>query len=315
MIKSIIQILLSTAVVSLLQIAAHAETFMLNTTQQWNQVVELPETLQRAQQLTDMGKNRQALKLVEAWIKENPDSPFSDYGLYIKGNCLFNRERYYQAFLAYDELINNYSTSVLFEPVLLREIEIARRFLQGAKRIVWGFLPVSARTEAIEILERVADSWPGSELGAQAIMMQGDYFFSKQSYTRAKECYQIMIDNYDRSSYYQQAKLRVAESAHYQFTGVAYDTRCLIEAQILYEKFQDAFPQRAAQLNLAARLATIQDLLIEKEYEIADFYRRTDKLDAAATYWNQIAAQWPQSSWAQKAQKQLAQYNAPAAAD
>ena len=296
--------------------ATRAETVALTTAGEWQSLSDagLPEELARARGYLEQDRPGKALKVVKKWIKKNPGAPAIDHALFIKGQALYARNRLFGAFLAYDELLTQNNTSVYFESVLRQEVEIARRFFAGEKRRLLGIFRLSAKTEGIEILDRVIERWPGSELAARALMMQGDHFFEEERFIEAQETYQIIIDIYQRGAgYYPVAMYRSAEATFNQYRGAEYDSGCLDDAEVRYRLFMAAYPERAEDLGVPERLATIGDRRIGKQYATADFYRRTKKIRAARWYWNMIVERWPETEWARMARQNLEEY-APAEA-
>ncbi|MCK5271192.1 MAG: hypothetical protein KAJ52_01400, partial [Sedimentisphaerales bacterium] len=118
-------------------------------------------------------------KTIKKWIKKNQKSPNMDKALFLRGQALFERKLYYQAFESFEKLLDEHAASELFEAAMYKETEIACLFLIGKKRKVFGFIPSSARTEGITILEQTAQRWPGSELAAKALMIKADYHNDK----------------------------------------------------------------------------------------------------------------------------------------
>jgi len=285
------------------------ETLVLNDQDQWQSVSDLPEDLALIQNYLDQGKPKKANKAAKKWIKENPDSPYMDQALFLKAQAQFDRKLYYQAFLDLEDLLNEYGTSKLFIPALEREVEIANLFLAGKKRKVWGFIPASARTEAIEILDIVAEHWPGSELAARALMTQADYYFQKNRFIEAQQTYQVVVDQYSKSQYYQTALRLNAEASHAIYLGYYYDGSSLEDAKFRYLQYQARFPDDAARIGVGQRLDRINWQQGQKEYEIADFYRRTKKYSSAKYYCQYIMKRWPDTEWAQKARDMLEKYN------
>ncbi len=286
-----------------------SETLVLNEQDQWQSINDLPEDLAVIQEYLDRGKAKKANKTAKKWIKNNPDSPYMDQALFLKAQAQFDRKLYYQSFLDLEDLLNEYGTSKLFVPALEKEVEIAKLFLAGKKRKVWGFIPASARTEAIEILDIVAEHWPGSELAATALMIQADYYFQKDRFTEAQQTYQVVVDQYSKSQYYQTALRLNAESSHAIYQGYYYDGSSLEDARFRYLQYQARFPEDAARIGVDQRLTRIHWQQAQKEYKIADFYRRTKKYNSAKYYCQSIMKRWPDTEWAQKAREMLEKYN------
>ena len=252
-------------------------------------------------------------KTIKKWIKKNQNSPNMDKALFRRGQALFERKLYYQAFESFEKLLDEHAASELFEAALYKETEIACLFLIGKKRRVFGFIPSSARTEGITILEQTAQRWPGSELAAKALMIKADYHNDKEQLLEAQYGYQAVIDECKNSrqsspgiaALYEQAMLRCAEVTHKQFHGPEYDGTCLREALIRYQQYQLSFPEQARQNNIDSQIELISNQQAQKELEIADYYQRTHKNDAAELYWKMIQQRWNCTEWAQLAQDNI----------
>ena len=254
---------------------------------------DLPEELSQCRQFLANGRPRKACKIAGKWIKGNPESPHMDHALYFKARGLYDRALYYQSFECFEDLLDRCASTSHFESALLFEAGIACEFLSGARRRIWGFIPVSARTEAVAILERVAQRWPGSELAATVLMIQGNYYFDRGRFLESQHTYQIIVEGYPNSPHYQPALLGSAAATHSQYLGSDYDTICLDESLIRYRQYRNGFPDRAT----ADKVDQSEDLInrqkLDKELSIADFYRRTGKISSAITYWRYITEQWP----------------------
>ncbi len=287
--------------------AAQGETVMLTPGGQWQEVENLSPQLVAMQQLIAQGKAKKAQKQLSRWIEDNDDSPWLDQAMFLKAQALFDRGLYYQSFGVYEELLDSFPASALWESSLRQQIEIAKLFLAGKKRKVWGFIPASARTEALEILERVEERWPGSDLAAYALKMQADYYFNAGRFIEAQGAYQILVDHYSSSRYYEESLLHSAEATQAQYRGPRYDGRCLNDARIRYEQYRLRFPQKAKQLGIAQRITRIHWQQAEKNYVVADYYRRTHHDESARYYAEYVKANWAGSEWDKKADALLAE--------
>jgi len=274
---------------------------------------QAPAELQPMQSYLEQDKPRKAEKALKKWIKKNPDSAYVDRALYLRGLALFERELYYQSFEAFDKLLTDHAASEFFAPVLYKEAEIACLFLAGAKRKVWRLLPASARTEALTILDGVAERWPGSDLAAKALMLKADYNFDQGQYLDAQFGYQILIDEYQHTrnapnfaeNYYARALLRCAQATQKQYRGPDYDATSLTDAIIRYQQYRLSFPEQAQKDDVDNIIAKLHRQQGQKEMAIADFYDRTGKLQTARYYWEHIVQDYSDTDWAQQARLNL----------
>ncbi len=255
---------------------------------------EMPAKLTKAQQALDAGKYAKAMKITKAWrkaniSKDNPAPAWGDCAWHIEGTASLEKGNHYHALESFNDLTENYPSSAYFTQSLEKMVELCDEFLAGRKRRLWGFLPTGAVTESLEMLDKVAERWPGSELAAGALMKKAEYYFGKERFLEAQAQYQLLIDNYAASSAYEPAMFGSAESTFRMYNGPLYDARCLSEAIVRYEQYRARFPKEAADKGIDGRLAEIEQLLVGKEQEIADFYQRTNKSKSADFYNERLA--------------------------
>ncbi|MCP4708961.1 MAG: tetratricopeptide repeat protein [Planctomycetes bacterium] len=271
------------------------------------QIENLNTHLTPIQQLIDQGDTKTALKMVDEWIKQNPDSEVTDQALFLKAQAYFDNNSYHNASYAYEDLLNGYSTSTLYETSLRQEMEIARLYLTGKKRILWDFLPIKAHSDAIVILDGIFERWPLSPLAAQALMMQADYFSQNGRFLEAESTYQLLVDHYRNSQFFEAALLGSAQASQAQFQGPNYDSRCLTNARFKYERYRAMFPENAQKFGVAERINRIDWQEGEKCFLIGDYYRRTKRMGAARYYLEYIIQRWPGGEWALKAENLIRQ--------
>lgn len=265
-------------------------------------LADTPGDLEPAKRALLEGKGKKAEKLANKWVKDHDEAAsHRDEALFIKARGRLQRRRLYKAFLTYDQLLDEHGGSGLFETVLREQMDIGRRLLAGEKRKVWGFIPAFARTEAIEILDRVVERWPGSVLAGEALMMQADYYYQRGRFLEAQSSYQLIVDHYSKTGFYDEALLRNAEATHAQYRGPAYDSSCLTDARIRYQQYRGRFGERAAELGIGQRVERIDWELAEQHYNVADFYRRTHQPEAARIYAEHVQRRWPETVWADRA--------------
>ena len=261
--------------------------------------------LDQARTLLAEGKPKQAQKLLKKWLKTHgEDDPHYYEARWLLGEALFMRRHFWQAYEQYERVVEN-TSGPLFYKALSREVDVARAFLSGEKRIVWKFLRLPAYDDAITILDRVWERAPGTPLGELALKLKADYYFTSGQMDLAQDEYANLAREYPDGRYARLALLRAAVAAEAAFPGVLFDDRPLIEARQRYEQFARAYPEFARSERVDERIAAIAAREAEKHLRIAQWYERTGRRDAAVYYYRWVVRHYPGSLAAQQARRAL----------
>lgn len=260
--------------------------------------------LRAARQALVDGKARRAHGILDDWIEANEGHPRYFEAVYLFGDAYFDLENYYAAYLQYEIVVNNTSGD-LYRKALRREMDVARAFLSGEKRIVWKTVRLPAYDDGVTILDRIWERVPGTRLGEEALLLKADYFFEIGDPDLAQDEYGLLAQEYPKGRYHRQAMLRSAESAERSFPGVRYDDRALVDADDRYALVEKTYPKYAERERVAARRVAIRDQRAEKDLSIADWYLKTENPSAAEFYYRAILNDWPGTFAAQEARTRL----------
>lgn len=247
---------------------------------------------------------KDALKILKKWVPENTAHERYLEGVFLLAESYFESKDYYKAYENYEVVVEN-SGGDLYRRALLREMDVARAFLSGEKRIVWRVLRLPAYDDGVQILDRVWERVPGTRMGEEALRMKADYFFAAGEMDSAQAEYALLTEQYPSGRYAQQAALRSAEAADASFGGTPFDDKPLIEARERYERLEKTYPEFARAEDVEARLAGIRTQRADKDLYVARWYERARKPDAAAYYYRVILRDWPGTLAAAEAQRRL----------
>jgi outer membrane assembly lipoprotein YfiO len=206
----------------------------------------------------------------------------------------------------YEDLLNNYPTSDLFLPTLEREYNLADAFLNGYKRKFLGLRVLPVTDDALELLDRVQDRQRGSAIAEQAGLRVADYYYNAGKFPEAIDAYSDFLKRYPYSQYVRKAEIRRAEASLGNFRGTLFDFTPLYDARERLATIADAFPQSAEELQVRAIDDRIYQLEGQKDLAIARYYYRAGKKYAASYYYKRVIANWPDTTFADTARKELA---------
>lgn len=262
------------------------------------------DELAQARALLAEGKPRKARKLVKTWLKQNPDHERYYEADFLLGETYFESRDFWKAAERFQTVAEN-TAGELFNRANERCVDVARAFLSGQKRILWKVFRLPAYDDGVEILDRVWERVPGTRLGELALKLKADFFFTRGDVDLAQDEYANLAQQYPSGRYIQLAMLRTAEAAEAAFPGVRFDDRPLIEAAERYRQMLGAFPAYAQRENVSQRLEGIRQQRAEKDLEIARWYERTRRTDAAEFYYREILKDWPDTLAAAAARTRL----------
>ncbi len=256
------------------------------------------------QELRD-GQSAQVIKEAKEWVKHNNTHPLMPQVLLLHGDAEVMRGNKYAALYPYEDLLNNYPASDLFTPALEREYHISDAFLNGYKRKFLALRVLPVTEDAIELLDRIQDRQRGSAVAEMAGLRIADYFYSAGRMADAADEYSLFLTRYPFSQYARKAEVRRAEALLGSFRGLLFDFTPLYDARQRLATVIQAFPQTAEDIQARAIDDRIYQLEGQKDLEIARYYYRAGKKYAAGYYYRRVITNWPDTTFAATARKEL----------
>lgn len=253
------------------------------------------------------GKNRKAVKAAKKFLDRYPASKLLEDVSYLAGNAEFARNRYFQAFEWYETQLDYSPRGRYYKLAVRKEYEIAEKFLAGEKRVVLGAMKLSAKSEALEILTRVAEHVPGTPLAQKALMLVADWKFDNEKWLEAADAYNVFVELFPKSRKAAYAALHSAKAMYFSFRGTSFDDTPLLEAQQRFRNFAASYPDQAVKARVPETLRQIAEVRAEKLLATGRFYERTEKSSAAVYYYKMLVKDFPQSQSANRARTHLAE--------
>lgn len=257
------------------------------------------------------GKAKEARKLAKQWISQYPNSPLFVEAKLLEADADAAMGNYYRALFGYEYIARAYPATEQFHTALEREYEIARLFIHGMKRKLLGMRLLPARSEGAELLIRIQERAPGSQIGEKASMALANYYFESNEMSLASDAYDLFLLNYPHSLQREWAMLRLIQANLARFKGPAFDPTGLIEALERLKMYETEFPAAAERIGAQALMIRINASLAFKDLETAQWYDYRGQNISAAYLYRRIVEEYPQTSAAQQAIAQLAQLPVP----
>jgi len=243
---------------------------------------------------------REFHKLLKAYPKTS-EAAESQYYL---GRLEEDRDNLYEAYLAYQKVIDKYPFSERIQEIIEREYKIGEIFMSGQKRKAMGIaLPVE--NPSIEIFSRVVENSTYGPLAAKAQYKLGLVLKGLMRYYEAEEAFGKVISNYPTSEWAEASKFQIASCRAALSRGSAYDQGAAKEAEHKFEEFVREHPEAVLSREAEKNIDQLRDKEAQGNYNIAFFYEKQKSYESAKLYYQDIIDIYPDSSWAVKASERL----------
>ncbi|MCM8801052.1 MAG: outer membrane protein assembly factor BamD [Candidatus Omnitrophica bacterium] len=237
-------------------------------------------------------------------IKAFPKSLQAAESQYYLGRIEEEQGNLYEAYLAYQKVIDKYPFSERIQEIIDREYKIAEDFMSGKKRKVFGVnLPVE--NPALEIFAKIIENSPYGPKAAAAQYKLGLLLKSLARYYEAEEAFNKVITNYPESEWVEAAKFQLASCRASLSRTPDYDQATTKEAKEMFEEFLKVHPDAVLAKEAEKNIAYLKEKEAESNYKIAQFYEKQKQYLSAKIYYSQIIDDYPDSLWAVKAFERL----------
>jgi len=256
-------------------------------------------------QYADRHQSSAVISTAERFLKDYPGQAGSEEVMLLAGEAEIQRGHYWQAYGWFEKQLDAYGAGEFSQRALQREFDVAEAFLAGKKRIVWGFIYLPAKDEGLDILIKIVDRAPGSNLAEKAMMRVADYHFAQREYADAAEAYDRYQQLFKTSPRMPYVMHRAALATLGTFLSTDNDEVPLIDAEQRFLIFKSRYPKEAQAAEVDNILTLIHNLRGEKLCEIGVYYQKVKRPQAAAFYFNLVTEDFGDTQWGGLAKTQL----------
>ncbi len=304
------RIILSLLIISFFAIQpAHAYWIWTPKSGKWVNPKNLPkdnpqEQFAYAKSFFDNNKYEEAKREFHKLLKAYPKSAEAAESQYYLGLAEEEQGKLYEAFQAYQLVIDKYPFSERIQEIIEKEYKIAERFMAGEKRKALGIdLPVE--NPAIEIFGKVVENSTYGPLASKAQYKLGLVLKGLMRYYEAEEEFGKVVSRYPDSEWSSAAKFQIDSCRANLSKGFAYDQGSAQEAKEKFQEFVKEHPDAVLSLDAEKNISQIRQKEAEASYNTALFYEKQKAFDSAKIYYNSIVSDYPQSPWAAQAAAKL----------
>jgi outer membrane protein assembly factor BamD (BamD/ComL family) len=281
-----------------------AETWRLNEQGQWKAVsVEDKYLLAVAEikKLVNMGETSAVRQAIDKLKKDFPEAAGPDSDAFMNAEMLFCEGKYTRAVRSYDKFLNEFPKSELYEAALDRQFAIATAFLGGQKKRVLGVFMMSRYDEGIKIMERITDRMGSAPIGVKAAEAVAQSYERRGKFDEAYLKWSEISSRWPTGDVGKESLLNMARCKHAAYKGPKFDASNLISAKSYYENFKLRYPEDTKEFGVDKIINDIEEQLAYKEFNTAEYYRKTGNRQSANLYYQRVVDNWPGSTAAKMA--------------
>ncbi|MFH0877390.1 MAG: outer membrane protein assembly factor BamD [Candidatus Omnitrophota bacterium] len=246
---------------------------------------------------------RTAYEELKKLVKYYPDAVQAPEAQFYMGLCLEEMGKYYEAYQAYQKIIDKYPFSKRNEDVLKQEYIVAQRLLDYREKIIG--INFTGESAAIEIFRKIIENAPYGAYAAASQYKIGLTSKAKGFFSEAVDEFQKVIDNYSNSEWAEPAKFQIALCAARSSLDAPYDQTLTQEAQEKFKEFVKLHPDAEIAQQAEQRIDELRDKEAESNFKVGQFYEKQKAYESAKIYYNHVIKTFPKSDWGQKSLERI----------
>ncbi len=258
-----------------------------------------PEQLTFAKSFLDTKDYKKALVEFDKLIKRYPKAKESAEAQYYLGVSLEGLNKLYDAYFAYQKLIEKYPFSERIEEAVEKQYNIGETFMQGKSRFFGLDIPTSKY--AIDVFDAVIKNSPYGKYAAVSQYKIGLILKSLARFSEAKDEFEKVVSNYPESEWTEAAKFQIALCTKETSLDAPYDQETTKEAKDKFEDFVRAHPEAELSKEAQTEANALKEKEAESNFETGKFYEKQKKYDSAKLYYEYVFNNYPKTTWSAKA--------------
>ena len=218
-------------------------------------------------------------------------------------------ELYYREFKAIEKLLTKYPEYAEFGPLVDREFELGELYAQGKREpAFWSlrFIPwLVGEDHAEEIFKRALARAPFAKFGAKAHLRLAYLYDRAGRVKQSIEQLRQIVRDYPHCEQHKLAMLALAEGLLELSRRGDGDGSYIREAADVLARFNERYPKAEENEWAKRKLLEAKDIQAKRLYDMAEFYRRSGRREAAERYLARIVSELPDSTYAAKSEAEL----------
>lgn len=237
------------------------------------------------------------------------ESPFYSDALFYSGVCLFNKNEGDVANKQFDRYLALGGKLKHFEKVFDYKLEIAKSFVEGSKKHLFGLQQMPkwapAKGDALKLLDEIVVALPGKEIAIEALFRKADLLRSRKEYRDSIEVLQTLARRFPKHTLAAESYLCISDIYLEQSRIESQNPDLVALAQVNIQRFTKSFPSDERVQMTQGNLLAMQEVYAQSLYDTGRFYERKKKPSASCIYYWDTIRKYPGTQAAAKSEERL----------
>ena len=218
-------------------------------------------------------------------------------------------ELYYREFKAIEKILTLYPEYADFASLVNREYELGDEYSRGKRDpAFWAlrFIPwLVEEDHSEEILKRALERAPFSPFGPRAHLRLAYIYDQEGKVQDSIAQLREIVRDYPNSEQHKYAMLALAEGLLELSRRGDGDGTYIREAAEVLARFKERYPEAEEEDWVRRKLLESKDIQAQRIYDMAEFYRKSGRKEAAERYLAKVVSEYPESLPAAKSEEEL----------
>ena len=263
------------------------------------------DQLEYAQSFRAQGNCKKAMAEYKKLIKAYPRAKEAPEAQFFTGQCLEDMVKPYEAYQAYQVVIDKYPFSERAAQIVGLEYNIANHLLENKGRSKWAQTVIGSDDRVIEIFRTVIKDAPYGKYAAISQYKIGLYLKEKGMYQEARDEFEKTMNDYPQSEWAQASKFQIAMADTSRASDAQHEQKVTSIAMEEFNDFVKTHPDSQLTPEAKEQMVLLREKQAENDFVIAAFYEKQKNLKAARIYYKDVSQKYADTSWGLKALARL----------
>ncbi len=265
--------------------------------------------LKKAEELEAAGELGPAIGAYRGLAKKFPTSASAPRAQFKVGELLEKAGDHDRAYNAFSDYLKKYPRGDDFDAAVDAQFNIAKLFLEGERKKMFGVKTLPSMARAQEMFEGIVKNAPFSKYAALAQFNIGQALEKQGKDIEAISAYQVVIVKYPGEPVAADAQYQIGYM-YFQQSRTAYDKAAANKAREAFEDFIARHPTSEKVPQAKDNLKALQGRQTKGSFDIAKFYDKQKNYKAAVIYYNETIKEEGSGEQAELAKKRIEELKA-----